>query len=56
MLVADEPAFPAAPDSAEEIRKAIGVITRAKVSDADTARVRGHLAVGGWPPATPDRD
>jgi hypothetical protein len=55
-LVADELAFSAAPDSAEEIRKAIGVITRAKVSDADIARVRGHLAMGGWPLATPDRD
>src|SRR5579863_8219542 len=55
-LVADELAFSADPKSAEEIRKAISVITRATVSDSDVARVRSHLAVGGWPLATPDRD
>ena len=55
-LVADELAFSADPQSAQEIRKAISVITRAAVSDSDVARVRSHLAVGGWPLATPDRD
>ena len=34
----------------------MNVITRAEVSDADIARVRGHLAAGGWPLGTPDRD
>ena len=57
-LVADELAFSssAAPDSAEETRKAISVITHTTVSDADIARVRSHLAAGGWPRAAPDRD
>jgi hypothetical protein len=55
-LIADELAFSSAPDSAEEIRKAAGAITRTAVSDSDIARVRSHLAAGGWPLATPDTD
>jgi hypothetical protein len=55
-LVADELAFSSAPDSAAEIRRAISVITRNDVSDSDIARVRAHLAAGGWPLAAPDRD
>jgi hypothetical protein len=55
-LIADELAFSAAPDSVEEIRRAIGAITRTQVDEADVARVRSHLAAGGWPLAAPDRD
>jgi hypothetical protein len=58
-LIADELAFSAVPDSADEIRRAIGAITRtqvAQVDAADVARVRSHLAAGGWPLAAPDRD
>jgi uncharacterized protein (DUF2267 family) len=55
-LIAGELAFSSAADSAEEIRKAVSAITRASVSDADIARVRSHLAAGGWPLTTPDRD
>jgi Protein of unknown function (DUF3349) len=55
-LIAQELAFTSAPDSAEEIKKAIGAVTRASVNDADIARVRSRLAAGGWPLAAPDRD
>jgi len=55
-LIADELAFSSAPESAEEIKKAASAITRTTVSDSDIARVRSHLAVGGWPLTTPDRD
>jgi hypothetical protein len=55
-LVAGELAFSADPESSGEIRKAIGAITRTAVSDSDIARVRSHLAAGGWPLAAPDRD
>jgi hypothetical protein len=55
-LIADELAFSSAPDSAAEIRRAIGAITRTEVSEPDVARVRAHLAAGGWPLAAPDRD
>ncbi len=37
------------PDSAAVIRKAIGAVTHEQVNDADVARVRSHLAAGGWP-------
>jgi hypothetical protein len=47
-LVAGELAFSSNPESALEIKKAI--------SDSDIARVRSHLAAGGWPLAAPDRD
>jgi hypothetical protein len=55
-LIANELAFSSAADSAEEIKKAVSVITRTAVSDSDVARVRAYLAAGGWPLATPDRD
>jgi hypothetical protein len=55
-LIADELAFSSAPESAGEIKKAASVITRTAVSDSDIARVRSHLAVGGWPLTTRDRD
>ena len=35
------------------IRKAIGDVTHEQVSDSDVARVRSHLAAGGWPLAKP---
>jgi hypothetical protein len=54
-LVAAELALSSAPGSAEEIRKAVSAITRTAVSDSDIARVRSHLAAGGWPLARPDR-
>ena len=41
------------PDSAAVIRKAIGAVTHEQVNDADVARVRSHLAAGGWPLAKP---
>ena len=55
-LVAGDLAFSSSPQSAQEIKKAISAITRTTVSDSDIARVRSHLAAGGWPLATPDRD
>jgi hypothetical protein len=55
-LIADELAFSADPESAAEIKRAIAVITRSEVSEPDIARVRSHLAAGGWPLAAPDRD
>jgi hypothetical protein len=55
-LIADELAFSSDPDSAEEIRKALSAIKGTALSDSDIARVRSHLAAGGWPLATPDRD
>ncbi|MGH3244822.1 MAG: DUF3349 domain-containing protein [Trebonia sp.] len=55
-LIADELAFSADPESAGAIKKAIADITHATPNDADIARVRSHLAAGGWPLATPPRD
>jgi hypothetical protein len=55
-LIATELAFSSSPESAEEIGKAIGAVTRTEVSESDIARVRSRLAAGGWPLATPDRD
>ena len=43
------------PESAEAIKQAIATVTDTKPSDADVARVRAHLAAGGWPLATPDQ-
>jgi hypothetical protein len=53
-LIADELAFSADPESAGAIKDAIGAVTHTKPNDADIARVRAHLAAGGWPLATPD--
>jgi Protein of unknown function (DUF3349) len=55
-LVASELSFSSDPESTEEIKKAISAITRTTVSDSDIARVRSHLAAGGWPLAAPDRE
>ena len=55
-LIADELAFSADPQSAQEIKKAISAITRTEVSDSEVARVRSRLAAGGWPLAVPGRD
>jgi hypothetical protein len=55
-LIAGELAFSSAPESAEEIRKAITAVTRATASDDDVARVRSQLARGlHVPPADPCR-
>jgi Protein of unknown function (DUF3349) len=55
-LIADDLAFATDPESAEAIKKAIGNITHTPVHDSDIARVRAHLAAGGWPLAIPPRD
>jgi Protein of unknown function (DUF3349) len=51
--VADELASVSDPQSAAAIRKAIGAVTHEQVHDSDIARVRSHLAAGGWPLAKP---
>jgi hypothetical protein len=55
-LIADDLAFSSDPESAEAIKKAIGNITHTPVHDSDIARVRSHLAAGGWPLAIPPRE
>ena len=55
-LIADELAFATDPHSSEAIKKAIAAVTNTEVHDSDIARVRSHLAAGGWPLATPPRD
>ncbi len=55
-LVADELTFSSDPQSAEAIKKAISNVTNTPVHDSDIARVRAHLAAGGWPLAIPPRD
>ena len=55
-LIADELSFSADPQSAQEIKKAVGTITRSPVSDADIGRVRTRLAAAGWPLAGPGGD
>jgi hypothetical protein len=55
-LIADDLAFSADPESAEAIKTAISNITHTPVHDSDIARVRSHLAAGGWPLASPSRD
>ena len=54
-LIADELATAADPESADAIKNAIGSVTHNTVNDADIARVRAHLAAGGWPLAAPPR-
>ena len=39
-------------DTAAAIRAAIETVTDVEPSDEDVARVRAHLAAGGWPLAT----
>jgi hypothetical protein len=48
-LIADELASAADPESAEAIKKAITDVTHTVPHDSDVARVRSHLAAGGWP-------
>ena len=55
-LIAQELAFSPARDSAEEIKRAIGAVTRTPANDADVAPVRSRLAAGGWPLTAADRD
>jgi Protein of unknown function (DUF3349) len=57
-IIADELSFSADPESADAIKKAISTVVSSghAPSDADIARVRAHLAAGGWPLATPPRD
>ena len=43
------------PSSAQAIRDAIETVTNTKPNDSDVARVRSHLAAGGWPLAHPQR-
>jgi hypothetical protein len=54
-LIADELAGSEDAASAHGIRDAIEMVTHNRPSDADVARVRAHLAAGGWPLAAPDR-
>ena len=54
-LIGDELAFSANPESADAIKKAIAAVTNTKPNDSDIARVRAHLAAGGWPLARPER-
>jgi hypothetical protein len=53
--IADELAEDADPTSARAIREAIASRTSQPPSDTDVARVRSHLAAGGWPLAAPSR-
>ena len=55
-LIAGELQLSADPASAEAIKAAITAVTDTKPTDADLARVRSHLAAGGWPLATPHQD
>ena len=55
-LIADELAVSTGPESSEAIKKAISSVTHTPVHDSDVARVRAHLAAGGWPLAIPPRD
>ena len=55
-IIADELAFAADPQSADAIKKAIAAVSsHGTPNDADIARVRAHLAAGGWPLAAPPR-
>ena len=51
-LVAQELNASGDPDTADAIRAAIGLVTPVEATDTDIARVRAHLAAGGWPLAT----
>jgi Protein of unknown function (DUF3349) len=54
--IADNLADSSDPDSAQAIRRAIESVTHSTPNNSDIARVRAHLAAGGWPLARPDRD
>lgn len=47
--IADELASESDPRSADAIRRATATVTSQRAADADIARVRAHLAAGGWP-------
>ena len=51
--IADELLTSSDPESQQAIRDAIELVTHAEPNDADVARVRSHLAAGGWPLAHP---
>jgi hypothetical protein len=51
--IADELAGSGTPSSATAIREAIESVTRTAPQESDVARVRAHLAAGGWPLARP---
>ncbi len=53
--VGEELAVSSDPSSQQAIRDAIEMVTHAEPNDADVARVRSHLAAGGWPLARPDQ-
>lgn len=56
-IIANELTFAAHAESAGAIKKAIAAVSNhGTPNDADIARVRGHLAAGGWPLAAPARD
>jgi hypothetical protein len=55
-LIANELAFSVDSESSEAIKKAISAVTHTSVNNADIARVRSHLAAGGWPLAKPSQD
>lgn len=48
-LVANELNASGDQTTAEAIRSAIELVTPVEASDSDIARVRAHLAAGGWP-------
>ena len=51
-LIGDELAFSADPESADAIKQAIAAVTHTTPNESDIARVRAHLAAGGWPLAS----
>lgn len=51
--IADELASTSDRITAQRVRDAIAMVTRTQPSTADVARVRAHLAAGGWPLARP---
>lgn len=54
--IADELALSGDADSGREIRAAIKRAANGECLETDVARVRAHLAAGGWPLAPLDRD
>jgi hypothetical protein len=52
--VADELCASGDPTTAEAIRRAIESVIQAEAGAQDVARVRAHLAAGGWPLAALD--
>ena len=53
--IAGELASSEDPASAAALLDAIELVTHAKPTKSDIARVRAHLAAGGWPLAPPER-